>query len=477
MAAAAELGSIGYEVILLEKNNNLGGKLNEIEKDGYRFDTGPSLLTMPQLLDELFDRTGLPESERPKLVPLDPLCRYFWQDGTQFDCSGDLSKTLSEIHKISPVDQTGYVQFLGHSADLYSKTAETFLFNPLHKISDLKSLNWSDVFRINATKTVSDVVDRYVQSDYLRQFFKRFTTYNGSSPFQAPATLNVIPFVELAMGGWYVKDGMYRVAESLRKAMELNNVTVKTGFEVTSIKTRGSKVTGVESKDGEIIDTDIVVANSDATETYLNLLPGNAVPNSARKKIHRIEPSCSGFVLLLGTDTKWDLLEHHNIFFSDNYQVEFDEIFSKKQLPADPTIYVADTSFTDPHHALEGGSNLFVLINAPYIHSGLDTSQSESYAKSVIRMLETRGLTGLSDHIRYQKIIDPHLFYDWFGSNKGSIYGTSSNSKMAAFIRPRNKSPYVDNLYLCGGSTHPGGGIPLVLLSAQHAVNAIEKTS
>ncbi len=476
MAAAAELGSLGYEVILLEKNSKLGGKLNEIEADGYRFDTGPSLITMPEVLEELFDRTGLPESDRPQLVPLDPLCRYFWQDGTQFDCSGSLPKTLSEIHRFFPDDETGFVKFLGHSADLYSKTAETFLFNPLHQLSDFKSLKWSDVFQINATKTVSDVVDKYVQSRYLRQFFKRFTTYNGSSPYQAPATLNVIPYVELAMGGWYVRGGLYRVAESLEKALEVNGVTIKTDFEVTSVRVNNGNITAVESKSGEVLDTDILVANSDATETYLNLLPEKSIPGSARRKIRRLEPSCSGFVLLLGTDKQWDMLDHHNIFFSDDYQEEFDDIFSKKQFPADPTIYVANSSATDAQHAPEDGSNLFVLINAPYLHSGLDPAESESYAESVIRMLEDRGLTGLSDHIRYQKIIDPHLFYEWYGSNKGSIYGTSSNSKTAAFKRPRNKSPYIDNLYLCGGSTHPGGGIPLVLLSARHAVNAVTRS-
>ncbi len=475
MAAAAELAIDGHSVTLLEKNTCLGGKLNQVDTGEFRFDTGPSLLTMPYLLDELFDRAELPQSERPEYIPLNPGCRYFWQNGTRFDASSDLPATLEQIRRIAPDDETGYVRFLGHSADLYEKTAETFLFNPLRGWSDLKSLKLSDVFRINATKTVSGVVDRYVESPYLRQFFKRFTTYNGSSPFQAPATLNVIPFVELAQGGWYVKGGMYRIAETLETILKKYDVTIRTGCDVTQILTEDKAATGVKTTDNQLLEADAVVANSDAHETYTRLLAEDVVSASVRKKQNRIEPSCSGFVLLLGTDRKWDQLHHHNIFFSDDYRNEFEDIFTRKVLPDDPTIYVADTSFTDTEHAPPGGSNLFVLINAPYITGKPDPEKSEEYANRIIRMMEKRGLSNLSDHIRYKQIIDPHDFYDWFRSNKGSIYGTSSNSKMAAFMRPRNRSPYVDRLYLCGGSTHPGGGIPLVLLSARHAVRALRE--
>lgn len=475
MAAAAELAVDGHSVTLLEKNANLGGKLNQIKADGFRFDTGPSLLTMPHLLDELFDRAGLPESDRPEYLPLNPGCRYFWQNGTRFDASSDLSATLAEIRRIAPEDETGYVRFLGHSADLYAKTAETFLFNPLRGWSDLKSLKLSDVFRINATKTVSGVVDRYVESPYLRQFFKRFTTYNGSSPYHAPATLNVIPFVEVAQGGWYVKGGMYRIAEALETLLRKHEVTIRTECDVDEILTEDKAATGVKTTDGRTFRADAVIANSDAHETYTQLLSKDVVSASVRKKQNRIEPSCSGFVLLLGTDRKWDQLHHHNIFFSDDYRREFEDIFNRKELPGDPTIYIADTSFTDPDHAIPGGSNLFVLINAPYITGKPDPDKSEAYANDVIRMLEQRGLDDLNKHIRYKQIIDPHAFYDWFRSKRGSIYGTSSNSKMAAFMRPRNRSPYIENLYLCGGSTHPGGGIPLVLLSARHAVRAFRE--
>ena len=475
LAAAAELAAAGHKVTLLEKNEVLGGKLNQIEANGFHFDTGPSLLTMPFLLDDLFERIGLPENQRPVYTAIEPACRYFWQDGTRFDCSGDLASTLSEIRRFAPGDETGYVRFLGHSAELYDRTAQTFLFNPLKKISDLKSLKWSDVFRINATKTVSDVVDRYVGSPYLRQFFKRFTTYNGSSPYLAPATLNVIPFVELAQGGWYVKGGMYRIAEALEKALKLHSVDIRTGVEVSSINVHRGNVSSVTTTDGDEFTANAVVANSDATETYTRLLPERALAASAGKKISRVEPSCSGFVLLLGTDRKWDQLHHHNIFFSNNYRTEFDDIFTHKRLPADPTIYVTDTSLTDSQHAPSGGSNLFVLVNAPYIHDALDPDDSQKYADSVIHMLEQRGVANLSNHIVYREMIDPYRFYEWFRSNKGSIYGTSSNSKLAAFMRPRNKSPYVNGLYLCGGSTHPGGGIPLVLLSARHAVKAMLK--
>jgi phytoene desaturase len=217
-----------------------------------------------------------------------------------------------------------------------------------------------------------------------------------------------------------------------------------------------------------------VISNSDATETTLRLLPDAVIPPRKRKKAANIEPSCSGFVLLLGIDTKYEQLVHHNIFFSDNYEREFEQLFEKKIMPDDPTIYVANTSFSDPDHAPKNGSNLFILVNAPYLSKHYDWEVSEQlYGDKIIRELEKKGLRGLSKHIKFRKSITPVEFYQKYRSNKGSIYGTSSNSMFSAFLRPRNKSREVEKLYYVGGSTHPGGGIPLVIQSAFNAVELI----
>ncbi len=219
-----------------------------------------------------------------------------------------------------------------------------------------------------------------------------------------------------------------------------------------------------------------MIANSDATDTITNLLPKTSFSKRKIKKVKSIEPSCSGFVLLLGIDTKYEQLVHHNIFFSDDYKREFEQIFEEKVMPDDPTIYIANTSFSEPDHAPSGGSNLFILVNAPYLSDHYDwKDEQHSYEKKVISKLEKRGLTNLRSHIELQKSITPADFFRIYRSNKGSIYGTSSNNMFSAFIRPRNKSHEIEGLYFVGGSTHPGGGIPLVVQSAFNAVNLIER--
>ncbi len=476
LSAGCLLGAQGHQVTIYEKNNSAGGKMNQVRAEGFRFDTGPSLLTMPELLRHLFAECEENLDEYLELEPLDPLCRYFYKDGTIFDNYDDLDRTLQEIERIAPEDTQAYINFLEYAADLYDKTSSSFLYNPLFDLSDIKHLNFADLLGIDALKTVADRVDDYFTSPYLRQFFKRFTTYNGSSPYQAPATLNVIPHVEISRGGYYVKGGIYNVAKALKRLAEKLGITIKLNSEIEAITTENGQVTGLQIANGDVEACDIVVSNSDAYETYLHLLPRREVPPLKQEIISNTEPSCSGFVLLLGIDRKYEQLRHHNVFFSGDYRREFEMIFKEKLPTEDPTIYVANTSHSDPDHAIEGGSNLFVLVNAPCLTEKLDwESEAESYAGLIKNELENRGLVGLKESIVYEKHITPLDFYHKYLSNRGSIYGTSSNSRMAAFMRPANKARNVEGLYLTGGSTHPGGGIPLVILSAIHACELIKR--
>ncbi|MFH5832447.1 phytoene desaturase family protein [Halalkalibaculum sp. DA384] len=476
LAAASLLAKDNHSVTVYEKNETVGGKMNEIRAGGFRFDTGPSLLTLPELLERLFSDCGERMEEYLQLEPLNPLCRYFFRDGTTFDNFEDQKRSLAEIARIAPEDEEAYTEFLGYAKQLFQKTSSSFLFNPLFDISDLSEVNLADLARIDAVSTVSARVDKYFQSDYLRRFFKRFATYNGSSPFQAPATLNVIPHVEINRGGYYVKDGIYRIAEALAALAKKNGARFIMDTEVTAINTERGRVRGIELYDGTKEQFDIVLSNSDASETYLHLLPDRSGSSLKKKIIANTEPSCSGFVLLLGLDRSYNQLRHHNVFFSDSYEKEFEAIFKDRVPAKDPTIYIANTSYSDPGHAIAGGSNLFVLVNAPYLSERYDWSSGRAaYARHIKQVLESRGLTGLGASIRYEKIITPQDFYQKYRSNKGSIYGTSSNSRMAAFMRPANKARNVEGLYLTGGSTHPGGGIPLVILSAMHACELINR--
>ena len=475
LAAASLLAKKGYDVTVFEKNSTPGGKMQQVEENGYRFDTGPSLLTMPFILEKLFEMCGEDLVRYLAFSELDPLCRYFYPDGTVFDNFSDIKKSIDQIKEFAPEDADTYQDFLIYSGELYQKTAEAFLFNPLFDLSDLKNLNFRDFLGIDAFSTVSKKVDNYFSSDYLRKFFKRFTTYSGSSPFKAPATLNVIPHVELNQGGYYVNGGLYNIADGLHQLAEKMGAQFRFNSTVSKINIENNKVTSIKLRDGSAHQTDILFSNADATETILNLLPKESLSNRRRSRQKAIEPSCSGFVLLLGCNKQWDQLKHHNIFFSENYEKEFEDIFEDKLMPEDPTIYIANTSYSDADHAPPDRSNLFIMVNSPYVDSQNWESLKNGYSTFLIDTLEKRGLDGLENSIEVFHVITPKDFYSKFLSNKGSIYGTSSNSRMAAFLRPRNKVRSIENLFLVGGSTHPGGGIPLVIQSAFNAVEILDR--
>ncbi|MEQ8525430.1 phytoene desaturase family protein [Gracilimonas sp.] len=476
LSAACLLAAQGHQVSVFEKNRNTGGKMNVFESEGFRFDTGPSLLTMPFIIEKLFKECGADMDEYLSLTPLDPICKYFYPDGTIFNNYEDKQATKAEIESIAPEDADSYSSFLNYAESLYQKTADAFIFNPLFGFKDLKELDLLSFFGIDAFTTVSKRVDSTFKSSYLKKFFKRFTTYNGSSPYLAPATLNVIPHVEINQGGFYVQGGLYKVAEAFTSLAETLGVEFHFNAEIKQIVVENAKAVGIELKSGKRIKSEIVISNSDATETIANLLPNFSISSRRKEKAKSIEPSCSGFVLMLGVDKKYEQLVHHNIFFSENYEREFHQIFNKKVMPDEPTIYIANTSYSDPHHAPENSSNLFILVNAPYLSEQYNWDEQETaYGNKIIKKLEHHGLGNLSEHIRVRKSITPKDFYTKYLSNKGSIYGTSSNSKFSAFLRPRNKSREIDKLYFVGGSTHPGGGIPLVVQSAFNALELIAR--
>jgi phytoene desaturase len=476
LSAACELAKDGHEVHIFERTNKAGGKLHEERLDGFRFDTGPSLLTMPYVIESLFQYCGKSLHDYIELIPLDPLCRYYFSDGSRFDNYFDTQKSVEELSRLNHNDALKYTDFLKKAEKLYHRTAQSFIFNPLANARDLKSLKWFDLFRIDAFSTVSEKVDTHFESEYARMFFKRFTTYNGSDPWQAPATLNVIPHVELNLGAYYIKGGMYRLADALVNLATDLNVTFHFNAHIDSIQVEEGKATGV-IMNNTIHPFELIVSNSDATFTHTKLLSDKIVPIQQKKHLQKLEPSCSGFVILLGIDKQYDQLAHHTIFFSSDYKAEFNAIFKESILPDDPTIYVANTSYSDQDHAPNGGSNLFILVNAPWVKNKSFWSEqmTEAYTEKIILKLAAHGLRGLKASTRVQQVITPLEFQERWLSNRGSIYGTSSNHRLSAFLRPRNRSPFARNLYLVGGSTHPGGGIPLVMTSARHACTLIRR--
>jgi phytoene desaturase len=466
LSAAIRLAVQGFSVTILEKNANVGGKVNIVETKGYKFDTGASLLTMKHVLEELFEFAGKRVEDYLEILPLEPICRYFWTDGTIFNSSTDLQKTETEIAKLDNVES--FRKFLADSRRKYEVSEKTFLS---HSLNDLPKLlrpkYFKDLLAISSTKTLNSHVKSYFKSAKLQQLFNRFATYNGSSPFQTPATFALIPYVEFGLGAWYVKSGMYQIPQALeRLAIELG-VKIYTESEVEKIVIENGKAVGVQVG-GETIGANFVVTNADAVTTYRELLP------TKNRRIENLEPSCSGFVLLLGTKKQFPNLAHHNIFFSDDYKAEFDALFQKKRPAENPTIYICATSRTDETQAPTDHENLFILVNAPYTSRQTDwQTEAKPYRDLIIKTLEKFGLDGLEDSLDYEQIITPADFETKYRANRGSIYGLSSNGIFSAFLRPPNKARKIENLYFVGGATHPGGGIPLVLLSGKLASDLI----
>jgi phytoene desaturase len=460
LAAACRLAKAGFAVSVFEKNGQVGGKVNLVEADGYRFDTGASLLTMRHVLEELFEFCGKRTEDYLEIVPLEPICRYFWPDGTVFDASQNIEKTAREIARIAPEDVADFDKYLADSRQKYEIAERTFLAQSLNDLPKLLTFgNLSDLLKISTLKTLASHNAKFFKSEKLRQIFNRFATYNGSSPYATPATFALIPFVEFGLGAWYVRGGMYEISRSLEKLAVALGVKIFTEAEVDEIVVENKKAVGVRIG-GETISADLVISNADAIETYRNLLRS--------KKFQNREPSCSGFVLLLGTRRKFPSLAHHNIFFSDDYRAEFDALFKQKIPAPNPTVYVCATSRSDATQAPEGHENLFVLVNAPYT-GGRTNWQREApnYRDLIVEKLEKSGLEGLADAIDFERIITPEDFEAKYRANRGSIYGISSNGLLSAFLRVPNCARDIENLYFVGGATHPGGGIPLVLLSGK----------
>jgi phytoene desaturase len=473
LAAACRLARDGSRVTVVERNKSAGGKVNLVESNGFRFDTGASLVTMKHVFEELFEYCGKDIRDYLDMVALDPICRYRWSDGTTLDTSTDLEATKGDIEKISPTDAGRFAAYLEDSKQKYEIAERTFLAKSLNDLPRLLTLrNIPDLFRISSLSTLAKHNSRHFSSPKLRQLFNRYATYNGSSPYSSPATFALIPYVEFGLGAWYPKGGIYEIPTQITRLARELGVEFRFGEEVKEIVVHEGIARGVRLKDGNL-QADAVVANADAVSAYRDLIRTGFRRIYDGEKLEKIEPSCSGFVLLLGTKRKFESLAHHNIFFSDDYEAEFEAIFGSRTMPADPTVYVCATSRTDPTQAPEGCENLFVLVNAPYTGKVDWENDKQAVAEDIIGRLEERGLEGLRDSIVFKKIITPADFEKRYRANRGSIYGISSNGILSAFRRVPNKAKDIEGLYFAGGTTHPGGGMPLVLLSGKMAAEMI----
>ncbi len=473
IASAIRLAIKGYEIEVFEANSYPGGKLSEIELQGFRFDAGPSLFTLPQYVDELFTLAGKNPKAYFEYDKLDNVCTYFYEDGTRINAWADKHKFADEIAGKTSDSSTSVLDFLNRSARIYEITNPVFLEKPLHKISSY--LNWKtlkSIFRfprIDPFRTMNKANESSFRDSKTIRFFNRYATYNGSNPYQAPATLNVIPHLEQHFGAFFPKEGMYSITKSLVKLAEELGVKFNYNSIVEEIIVEKKKVKGIKVK-GNNIEADLVISNMDVWFTYKKLLKKQRHPN----RILQQERSSSALIFYWGIKKSFPILDLHNIFFSEDYQQEFDHIWKEKDLYHDPTIYLNIGSKCTLNDAPEGCENWFTMINVP-ANTGQNWDMLIIKAKENILKKLSRNLgEDIRTLIICEAILDPRSIEAKTSSYQGSLYGTSSNNQLAAFLRHANFSSKIKGLYFAGGSVHPGGGIPLALLSAKIVSGLIE---
>jgi len=469
LAAAARLAATGHAVTVCEQADRVGGKLALLERDGFRFDTGPSLLTMPHVLTELFSATGAPLGAALDLQRVEPVARYRFADGAEFDATADPSAMSAALDAaLGPGAGADWQRLLARGGRIYAAVREPFLSAALGGPLDLLRLagRAGDLAAVAPHRTLRGLGRSYLRDPRLRMLLDRYATYTGSDPRRAPAALATIPYVEQAYGSWYVRGGLARVADALRERTENCGATVRTGADVAAVDVAGGRVAGVRLAGGERLRADVVVAHADAAHLYRDLLDHPAA-RRARRRLARTVPSLSGFVMLLAVRGATPGLRHHTVLFPADYDAEFDALFGPAPRPVpDPTVYVSVPR--DPAVAPEGHEAWFVLANAPRQgQCGLDWDApglAAGYADRLLDVMAARGLD-VRDRVLFRETVTPADLERRTRAVGGAIYGTSSNGPRAAFLRPANRGP-VPGLYLVGGSSHPGGGLPLVLKSA-----------
>ena len=482
MACAARLASKGHQVTVLEHSPTWGGKLGIVEHEGHLFDTGPSLLTLPAVYRDLFLKTGAALEDSIEIVDLDTAFRYQFADGTVLKMPGvgigKCAEAIGDTLGGSSAEQ--WRAFMKRAAKMWSVTRKPFLESELHGLSSLVSMSWrlGDLRTIAPTKTLRELAQQYISDPRLLTLVDRYATYTGSDPRQAPAALATVPYVEQMFGAYHVAGGLRELGRALFERACAIGVKFEFSCTVENICANPA-ISGVTLEGGRFIAADIVVANADASNVYGSLLTGEALTKtkSATKSLRKATPSLSGFVILLAMSGVTPDLEHHNVFFPSNYDDEFDSVFGigKPACPvADPTIYICNPK--DSKMSPPGSESWYVLVNAPRHdkNAGMDwsvESLAQSYASSVLKTLSGRGVE-VDARVKWQEVISPADLERNTLAPGGSIYGSSSNGMRSAFLRPENTTK-IPNLYLVGGSAHPGGGLPLVGMSAEIVASRI----
>jgi len=466
IAAAIRMAVKGFQIDVFEANPYPGGKLSEIQIGAYRFDAGPSLFTLPEQVEELFRLAGKNPQDHFDYLKLPIACHYFWEDGTQIKAYAELDQFADEVESKLGTSGGSIRKALEESAFIYDHLSPLFMHRSLHKLGTWTNPHAMKTYlkmgKLGIFSTMNEANEGLFDHPKLVQLFNRYATYNGSNPYQTPATLNIIPHLEFNIGAFFPKKGMNDITQSLYKLSRELGVKYHFGQKVDEILVENGVAAGVKIGD-QIHHADLVINNMDMVNSYKSILKKQKQPNLLLNQ----PKSSSALIFYWGIKRNFQELDLHNIFFSENYLEEFEHIFKKGTITSDPTVYVNITSVYKPDDAPADCMNWFTMINVPN-NQGQDWDSLIADARrNIIHKLNRILKTDVESLIEVEEILDPRTIESKTSSAQGALYGNSSNNKFAAFLRHANFSSSIKNLYFCGGSVHPGGGIPLCLLSAK----------
>ena len=487
LAAAATLAARGYAVEVFEKNEWLGGKAAVLKEEGFRFDMGPTILIQPSMLRKIFGEAGRNLDDYLQMVRLDPSWRCFFDDGTVIDLKDSTDEMVVSLNQKQAGLGDKYRAFLGTSEDLHTISDKFFFWKPVGSMMDTLEMRGmfdvkvlKDVMKMRLGKTVSGLIREYISDDNTAQMLDHFVQYVGSSPDASPAILCAIGHMQTEEGIWYPMGGTRAVPEALVKLGRELGVQYHTVADVAKIDTKihgeGRMVTGLTLATGEQYKFDAIVSNEDSVRTHRELLAGTEVSAAFDRK-KNWEAACSGVVLYLGLNKRYDHLAHHDFVFSRDPHEEFNAIYTLGMPAPDPTCYLASTSGTEPGTAPEGGDALYVLVLTPYLRPNHDWREMLPGYRQVIldKLKRTAGMQDIEERIVFERALTPQDIHERYRVLNGAIYGLSSHGRMNGAFKPSNVVRGIDGLYLAGGAAHPGPGMPMVMMSGWIAADALDR--
>lgn len=475
LSAAIRLQAQGWDVHIFEKNERPGGRMNQIEAQGFRIDMGPTLVMMPEMLHELFQIAGKRMKEYIDLIALSPSYQVHLGDGTRFNMTSNLHELMDQLEQRSPKDAARFFRYFEETHKKYRLSRKYFIERSFNKITDL--VNPSTLLGMLQAKpygTVASFTKKYIKDPYLRAAFIFQTLYLGISPYKCPSVYSLLAYIELAEGVWFPRGGVFQIAKGLEKLFLDLGGKIHYRKKVSAFDYQGKKISGVRVQ-GQQFPADVVICNQDTGAALQELIPENLRPSAPTKKIDALDYGCSCFMIYLGVNKKYPHMAHHTVVLPKQFDSVLGDLFEQGVPPQEPAYYICRPTATDASLAPEGNEVIYLLFPVPHLkqYDKWDKEEIQLYRENLLKQVEETYLPDLRKHIVYEQIFTPRDFKSTYGILHGSAFGLSPLFFQSAYFRPRNVSPDIENLFFAGASTHPGGGIPVVLLSGRLVANEI----